>query len=259
MLNGIKHLWLAIVLIAAAMVVLLFSDSQRRNGVRESSPKNALPNVAIMQFSSTPLLDAHVAGVKDSLRKHRLLADDEHNLRIFNPQADFPTANAVARQMVQGNYDILITSSTVALQITAKANLNTKVTHVFGAVTSPQGAGVGVTGTNADDHPPWLAGIGTFQPVQRAFGIAHELNPSIQKVGVVWNPGEQCSEACTAEAKIACKQLGIELIEAVATQSGEVNDAIRSLLGKNVEAVWIGGDTVANAAAAMIIHIASTQ
>jgi len=259
MLNGIKHLWLAIALIAAATAILLLSDSNRRNGTPKTHTTNSLPEIAIMQFSSTPLLDAHVAGIKERLHAKGVLADDEHNLRLYNPQGDFPTANAIAQQMVQGNYDVLITSSTVALQITAKANLNTKVKHVFGAVTFPPGAGVGITGPEADQHPPWLTGIGTFQPVQRAFEIAHELNPSIQRIGVVWNPGEQCSEACLKEAHLVCKRLGLDLIEAVATQSGEVNDAIRSLLGKNIEAVWIGGDTVANAAGAMIIHIASDQ
>jgi ABC-type uncharacterized transport system substrate-binding protein len=255
----VRHLGLAVVLIAAATAVLLLSDSQRRSIAEKESSTDALPSIAIMQISSTPLLDMHVAGVKEGLRKHGFLVDDEHNLRIFNPQGDFPTANAIAQQMAHGNYDLLITSSTVALQITAKANQNTKVKHIFGAVTSPQGAGVGITGREADQHPPWLTGIGTFQPVQSAFKIAHQLNPSIRKIGVVWNPGEQCSEACTAEAKIICKQLGIELIEGIATQSGEVSDAIHSLLSKNVEAVWIGGDTVANAAAAMIIHIAAAQ
>ena len=255
----VRHLGLAIVLIAAATAVLLLSDTSRRHGAPGNRMEKSFPQIAIMQFSSTSLLDAHVAGIKEGLRKHGVLADDERNLRVFNPQGDFPTANAVARQMVHGNYDVLITSSTVSLQITAKANLNTKVNHVFGAVTLPQGAGVGITGPGAGQHPPWLTGIGTFQPVRRAFQIAHELNPSIQRIGVVWNPGEQCSEACLAEAHIVCAQLGIELVEAVATQSGEVNDAIHALLGKNVEAVWIGGDTVANAATAMIVHIAAAQ
>jgi ABC-type uncharacterized transport system substrate-binding protein len=258
MLNCVKRLWLPMVLIAAASAILLLSDFNRRNRTSEAKSK-AFPEIAIMQFTSTPLLDAHVAGIKEGLHKKGVLADNEHNLRLFNPQGDFPTANAIAQQMVHGNYDLLITSSTVALQITAKANLSTQVPHIFGAVTSPQGAGVGITGPEADQHPAWLTGIGTFQPVQRAFEIAHQLNPSLQRIGVVWNPGEQCSEACTAEAKIACARLGIELVEAVATQSGEINDAIHSLLGKNVEAVWIGGDTTANAAAAMIIHIAAAQ
>jgi len=66
MLNEIKHLWLAIALIAAATAILLLSDSNRRNGTPKTHTVNS-----------------------------------------------FPTANAIAPQMVHGNDDVLITSSTI--------------------------------------------------------------------------------------------------------------------------------------------------
>jgi ABC-type uncharacterized transport system substrate-binding protein len=255
MLNCVKRLWLAVVLIAVSAGILLISDFNRRVGVATDTVRE-FPRIAVMQIVSTPVLDVHVQGVKDGLRRHGLLAADENNLRVFNPQGDFTTANAVAREMVQGDYDILITSSTVALQTVAKANLTMQVAHVFGAVTFPPGAGVGITGPGADEHPPYLTGIGTFQPVQGAFEIAYEMNPALRRVGVVWNPGEQCSEACMVEARKVCATLGIELKEVTATQSIEVGDALRSVISSGVDAIWIGGDTVANGSISMIIRMA---
>jgi len=84
------------------------------------------------------------------------------------------------------------------------------------------------------------------------------MNPQLKKVGVVWNPGEQCSDACLLKARIVCKELGIELIEAVATNTSEVAEAAKSLLARGVEAIWIGGDTVAIASAPLIINIAAS-
>ena len=108
----------------------------------------------------------------------------------------------------------------------------------------------------AGQHPPYMTGIGTFQPVKRAFQVLRQLQPAIKKVGVVWNPGEQCSEACLGQARKICSELGISLIEAIATNTSEVAEAARSLMAKGIEAVWIGGDTVAMSSAGMIINLA---
>jgi ABC-type uncharacterized transport system substrate-binding protein len=255
MKNIIKDLWLAIVLITGASAILLLSDLEQRK-VGKSDESKKLPQLAIMQISSTPLLDRHVEGILDGLQAAGFLAENRQNIKLYNALGDLTTANTIAKELTNGSSDIVITSSTIALQTFAKANQHTQKTHVFGAVTDPFGAGVGIFGKEPSMHPPYLAGVGTFQPVQKAFRILKELNPSIKKVGVVWNPGEQCSEACILEARLACKELGITLIEAVATNTSEVSEAARSLFSKGVEAIWIGGDTVANASSLMIINLA---
>jgi len=254
----IKDLWLAIVLILGTSAILLLSDLKQRQS-KQTETKRDYPSIAIMQISSTPLLDAHVAGVIDRLQSKNYVAPDRSNIRQFNPQGDFSTANTIAREIVNGPYKMAITSSTVALQVFSKANQSAGKLHVFGAVTDPYGTGAGISGPDKNQHPSYMAGIGTFQPVQNAFRILRELNPSIKRVGVVWNPGEQCSEACLGEARIICKELGIELVEAIATNTSEVSEATRSLLSKGVEAIWIGGDTVATASSGMIVNMAKSK
>jgi len=255
MKNIVKHLWLVISLILAASLVLLISDREQRAGHARKS-KKSYPSVAILQLSSTTLLDAHVAGVIDRLAEKGYRAADGQNIRAFNPQGDYGTANAIARDIVNSPYDIVITSSTMALQIFSKANLSVQKAHVFGAVTDPYGAGVGISGPEPDQHPAYMAGVGTFQPVKSTIRIAHEMNTALKRIGVVWNPGEQCSEACVLEAREICAELGLELVEAVATNTSEVSEAARSLVAKNVDAIWIGGDTVANASIRLIIQLA---
>jgi len=255
MKNLVKQLWLITCLILAASFILLLSDRGQRVG--RTAKKTAYPSIAIMQISSTTLLESHVAGVVSELDEKGLRAPDGKNIRLYNPQGDFSTANAMARDLANGPFDIIITSSTVALQVFSKANLSTRKNHVFGAVTDPYGAGVGISGPGADQHPPYMAGVGTFQPVKSAIKIAFEMNPGLKRLGVVWNPGEQCSEACLKEAKEICKELGIELVEAIAVNTSEVAEAARSLMAKNVDAVWIGGDTVAMASIGLIINLAT--
>ena len=250
----IKELWLALTLILAASLILLISDRGQRASSRMVARSH--PSIAVMQIAATPLLDSLVAGILERLETEGMLAPDRHNLRRYNAQGDLPTANTIAREIVNSPADIVITASTLALQTFAKANLTARKTHVFGGVTNPYGAGVGISGKGPDQHPPYMAGIGTFQPVRQAFELLHEMNPAIRRVGVVWNPGEQCSEACLNEARPACRKLGIELIEATAGSTAEVSEAARALIARGVEAIWIGGDTTATAAAGLLISLA---
>ncbi|MGX9367001.1 ABC transporter substrate-binding protein [Desulfoplanes sp. PS50] len=249
----LKRLLPALFLIALASAVLLVSDLGHRQSSRLQTA--SLPKIAIMQITSTPLIDLHVSGIIERLEDNGFVASDQGNLHLYNPQGDIPTANAIGREIVSRGYDMVITSSTIALQVVANANKGVGMTHVFGAVTDPLGAGVGITGRKLGEHPPYLAGIGTFQPVTRVFEIARELCPGLEQVGVVWNPGEQCSEACMLEARAVCNRLGMDLVEATAGNTSEVNDSLRSLLIRDIQALWIGGDTVAQAAAGMIFKL----
>ena len=203
------------------------------------------------------LLDEHVRGMIDELEQQGCLTPDRSNLRILNAQGDHSLSAAIAREAVDGSYELLLTSSTMSLQSVANANKNHRKPHIFGAVTDPYGTGTGINGTRPEDHPPWLAGIGTFQPVEELFRLVSELNPLLKQVGVVWNPAEQCSTACLIKARTICRELDIELAEANATNAAEVGDALRALLSKGVEAVWIGGDTVATSTAQFIIRKAA--
>jgi ABC-type uncharacterized transport system substrate-binding protein len=82
------------------------------------------------------------------------------------------------------------------------------------------------------------------------------MNPKLRKIGVVWNPGESNSEACILKARNTCKELGIELLEANAGSTSEVPEAIRSILARGSQAVWVGGDTVTISSISAIVSSA---
>ncbi len=250
----IKGIWFALAVLAAISAILLFSDLENRKG-RAAKQAKEYPSVAILQFSSTLLLDNHVSGVIDKLKERGYVAPDGSNLRHLIAQGDLSMANLMAREVISGDYEMVITSSTVMMQTFANVNKEKGKIHVFGGVTDPFSAGVGITGHGPGDHPPYLAGIGTFQPVTEAFRVLRELHPGIKRAGVVWNPGEHCSQACLLKARAICSELGIELVEAIAANTNEVPEAVRTLLAKGVEVIWIGGDTVAISSAGMIIKL----
>ena len=168
-------------------------------------------------------------GVYEGLWRQGSEAGDDFEGRQFDAQADVPTANTIARGIVDGGFDMVVTLTTPALQAMATANQQGQVTHVFGCVTDPLGAGVGMSPDDPGDHPAHLAGIGTFQPVERSFELAKELFPGLKKVGTVWTGSESNSEACVGKARAVCKQLGIELVEVQIDSSTAVGEAAGTL------------------------------
>ena len=106
----------------------------------------------MFQLASNPIIDEGAAGVLLSLKEAGYVADQSMKLRRFNAEGDVSVANAIAQELVGGDYDLLITLTTGALQAVANANQQRKIPHVFGLVSDPIKSGVGI-GTEPLDHP----------------------------------------------------------------------------------------------------------
>lgn len=249
----LKRLVLSVALLVAAAAVLLLSDLRSRQGWR-ATPSAGPPkiSVAILKQASNLLLDATEQGVLTKLAAEGFSDGGRLALQRFCAEGDLPTANTIATRLTDGSFKLVITISTLSMQCVANANREGRAIHVFGAVTDPAGAGVGIAAMGSTNKPPWLAGIGTFQPVEQIFREARKLWPDLKVVGVVWNPVERNSEACTIKAREICATLGIQLIEASVEQTKDVREAADSLIARGAQAFWSGADvTVLNASAAL--------
>jgi len=240
MLETLRRLALGLGLIAAASALLLFSDLGSRS--KSASSASRMVSVAVLQQASQSILDQGREGMMTGLEERGWVAGQNLRVKTYNAEGDMPTAQTIGREMANGDYDLLLTVSTPSLQAVANANRTTQKKHVFALVTDPVAAGVGVNKDNPLDHPAWLAGYGTMQPVKEAFETARAMNPSLKTVGVVWNAGEANSEAQIKLARQVCADLGIKLLEATVENSAGVSEAAASLTARGAEALWVDGD-----------------
>jgi len=246
----IKRLLLGFILIVSASAALLLSDLGRRTAVARS-----VPHVGILQHASTMLLDEGTQGAIDGLAENGFIDGKTIVIEKFNAQGDISVGNSIAKEMVNSRYDLLVTMSTLSLQAVANANRNGKTVQVFGLVADPVVAGVGISRNNPLNHPRNLVGIGSFLPVQDAFQIAREMLPSLERVGVAWNPAEANSRAYVEKAREVCQRWGIELLEANVENSNSVLEAEDSLVARGAEALWIGGDVTVSVAADSVVLV----
>lgn len=255
-----KRIAFSIFLIFLAAAVQLWSDRHNRHHGQANAQMNAATAIpiaiAILQHSSNPMMDEIRQGVLDGL--HSKGFNDGQNLAItiYNPEGDLPTGNLMAQKITGGDYRLAVSISTVMLQALANANRNGRVGHVFGAVTAPVAAGVGIKSLDSLDKPPYLTGIGTPQPVADIFRLAKQINPALKTVGVVWNPAEVNSEFCTKQARAVALELGLTLLEAPIEQTKDVREAAESLVARGVQAFWTGGDSTVNATVDSLVEVA---
>lgn len=241
MLPILRRLVLGIFLITAASALLLFSDLGSRT---TSSAPRKIPRVALLQHASQSVLEEGTQGMIDGLAEAGFEAGTSMQLRRYNAEGDTTVSNAIARDMVNADNDLLLTISTVSLQAVANANQTTRRPHIFALVSNPSITGVGISATDPLDHPSWLAGYGTLQPVAEAFDVARTMNPQLRRVGVVWNASEANSEGQVKLAREFCRQHGIELLEATVDSSAGVGEAAAAVCSRGAEAVFVPGDVM---------------
>lgn len=253
-----KRVLLSLVLLGTGALTLLLSDLHSREGRRvlESAAQSRAP-VAILKHASNLLMDEVERGVLEKLSAEGYKDGERIALQRFSAEGDLPTANAIAKLITDGSFKMAISISTMSLQCVANANKDGRAIHVFGAVTDPAGAGVGIARMGSTNKPPWLTGIGTFQPVAEIFRESKRLWPGLKVVGVVWNPTERNSEACTIKAREVCRELGMELLEANVDQSKDVREAADSLVSRGAQAFWTGADVTVLSATAALCEAAS--
>ncbi len=186
-------------------------------------------------------------GVNDFFKEKNVLKKKNMTLDVFNAQNEFHLANSVAQKIVSNNYDYIITLSTPSLQV--MANNNKKIPHVFGFVSDPYRMGIAKDSMN---HIENITGVQTLQPVESSIKTIREILPKAKTIGIVWNPAEACSEACTEIARKACELYGFKLVEVNVTNTSEVQEAVNSLISKKIDVFLTSGDNTVVMAVPMI-------
>jgi ABC-type uncharacterized transport system substrate-binding protein len=243
---AVKRLALGLVLIAGAAAVLLATDVRR-------SGRTGMPRIGIFQHASVPVLDDGVRGMIDGLSANGYRNGETAVITLYNAQGEAATAVTIARQLTDGSFDLVITSSTLSLQAVANANKSGRTMHVFGIVSDPYAAGVGLDPADPWGHPRHLVGQGILFPVSEVFDTARRMLPSLKTIGVAWDPAQANSRRFVEDARVVCAKLNIELLEAQVESTAGVREAIDSVISRGAQAVWVGGDITVSTAIDTVI------
>lgn len=258
-LSVIRRLFLGLVTIAAAAMVLLLSDLDSRNSNQpEPIATKEEFRVAMVQHASLEALDEGVLGIFDALAERGFKEGAELEVVRYNAQGDITTSNAIAREVVSADFDLIMTASTLSLQTVANANRfqTSPRRHVFGITSDPTNAGVDISGDDPLDHPSYMAGLGSLPPVRELFVLLKQIQPEARRIGLVWNPAEANSEAATGLARVAAEELGLTLVEGNAESSTSAGEVALAVMARGVDVLWISPDITVSTAMDVMVDAA---
>jgi putative tryptophan/tyrosine transport system substrate-binding protein len=206
--------------------------------------------IGVTQIVEHPSLDAAFEGFKKAIEDGGLKVKYE----VQNAQGDNSANTSIATNLVSSNVDLIFANSTPSAQ--AVASKTKDIPIVFTSVTDPIGAklvssmekpGGNITGT-IDTHPDAIPNTLKFM----------KENLHVNKVGMVYNSGEQNSRAQVDTVKKLASDLGLKIVEASAASSADVKQATESLLGK-VDGYYIISDNTVVSALESVISVANSN
>ena len=206
--------------------------------------------VAVTAIVEHPALDAARDGVKDALAAEGFKDGDTIDFVYQSAQGQPATAAQIARQFVGDGVTVIVPISTPSAQAAVAATKDIPI--VFTAVTDPLAAQLVASLAKPGGN---VTGISDMSPMADHVALIKEITPDVKKLGVLFNPGEANSVSLVTRLKEVAGPAGIEIVEAAATKSADVQAAARGLVG-NVDAMYVPTDNTVVSALEAAISVA---
>lgn len=252
-------------LVLSVMMMLTMFAGCKASGTAETAAPTAAPtsattaetaadttpaaqefNVAIVQQLDHTSLDEIRTAIVAQLQTLAQEKGIKVNIQEFNGQNDATVLNQIGAQVVGDGVDLIIPIATVAAQCMVTAADGTDIPIVYAAISDPEAAGL--TG---------LSNVtGTSDALNTAFILDMMLaaNPDIKTVGLLYSNSEANSTTPIAEAKAYLKEKQIDIVEKTGNTSGEIVEAVSSMVGR-VDAVFTPTDNTVMATEVTVAEI----
>lgn len=202
------------------------------NGTGTESEKTF--EIGISQLAEHPALDDARLGFEDGLEELGINA----KIDFKNAQGDIPTSSTIAEKFSKDDVDLIYTIATPAVQ--AAKQTTDSIPILFSAVTDPIEAGLVSSEEGSDAN---ITGTSDEAPIDRQLKLFKELDPSIEKIGIVFNTSEPNSEVQVKKAKEIAPEFGLEIVESGISNINDLPQTMDSLI-KNVDALYTIADNM---------------
>lgn len=251
-----KFLVTTLILFIVFSVVLTGCSNQTSNSSNPKTSSNSsnIPKVfkiGISQFVEHPALDAAHQGFIDGLKEAGFEEGKELDILFENAQADFPTTQTIANKLVNEEVDLILAIATPSAQ--SAANATKDIPILITAVTDPVEAGL----VKSQEKPETnVTGTTDMNPIYEQLELLKEILPEAKKIGIIYNAAEPNSVVQVGIAKEVAQELNLNVLEATVANTGEVNQAMQSLVGK-VDAIYTPTDNAVASAISAIVKVAN--
>ncbi|MDE5605123.1 MAG: ABC transporter substrate-binding protein [Eubacterium sp.] len=212
------------VLISALLVAAMFAGCS--NG-EDKKPEEEKVRVAILQYMPHASLDNCTEGVEKALDA----AGITHTSQIGNSGSADTDCQSYAAKMAVSDYDMIIAVATPAAisAFSAVKSASANIPVVFCAVSDPVEAKI----VDSLETPGGnCTGTADAFDIKGQVALIKQLQPDIEKLGVLYTTSEANSISQIRTLEAECKAAGIELVAQGITDANELASASASLIPK---------------------------
>lgn len=246
-----------LIVLMSVLTIAGCGTSEESNGGNQGddgSSEQKTIKVGVTQIVEHPSLDAAYEGFKDALAEAGYKEGENIEYDVQIAQGDMNNAQSIANNFVADEVDLIFANSTPSAM--SALNATKDIPIYFTSVTDPVGAGLvesmdkagsNITGTT-DTHPDAIPNTVKF--------IDDHFEGN--KVGMIYNAGEQNSQAQIELVKKAMEGTDLEVVEAPVSNSAEVKQAAESLIGR-ADVFYIITDNTVVSALESVISVANDK
>jgi putative ABC transport system substrate-binding protein len=169
--------------------------------------------------------------------------ESENTTYLFSGE---PTANSnldsEIQQMIAAGADLIFTAGTPTGVAAYQATMDSEIPVVFGVVADPIAAGI------MDDlnHPGGnMTGVMLSKNQSRRVELLLELDPSIKKILIPFNPEDTAPQSALVQIADLCKSLNVEIVERHARSAEDAKEILQNIPA-DIDAVFLLPDSVFN-------------
>jgi putative tryptophan/tyrosine transport system substrate-binding protein len=209
-----------------------------------------LKKVDILVMSDTPQLLEVRDGLLEGLKARGYVEGKNLKVDFKSAQANFGTAQQIARQFVGDAPDVIVPITTPTSQAVAAATKDIPI--IFSTVTDPVAAKIV---PRLDKPGGNISGVADPVPIEQMLEAIKQLVPHLKKLGFVYDPSLPNSIVTTKAIKELGPKFGFETVDSPAMGLNNVLAAGQALVGK-VDAIYVPNDTTVYAVFEALVKVA---
>ncbi|HBN21887.1 MAG TPA: ABC transporter permease [Holosporales bacterium] len=228
-------------LIALTTLMVLWPQNQATAQERSQSATKPHFIIAMSQIVEHPSLDAARQGILDALTAYGFVDGENISILYKNAQGNITTSSQIAQNLAANNPKpaVFVTIGTPTAQGAISATRGKDIPIVFTAVTDPVSSRL-VKDLKTPSKS--VTGVIDYPPLKAQIDLMKTLLPDLKVIGVLYNPGESNSVSVIRALKEKAEKEGISIIEAPVAKAVDLALAVRKLVGKGVQALYVPQD-----------------
>ena len=195
--------------------------------------------VGICNYVDDASLNQIVSNIENRLDEIGAENNVKFEIEYDNCNADSNVLSQIVANFIADDVDLMVGVATPVAMTMQAATEDNGIPVVFAAVSDPEGAGIVASNSAPGAN---ITGTSDYLDTNAIMNLILVQNPDIQKVGLLYDVGQDSSTAAIADAKAFLDEKGIEYVEHTGTNVDEVSLAVDAFIADGVEAIFTPSD-----------------